>query len=76
MVTFSPDTPYSQALKIGDVQREIMDEIMQLPNIDQDWQQQYVYQRLHELALAKLDSCASNSALNSATNSAPDNQEK
>lgn len=76
MVTFSPDIAYSQALKTGDVQREIMDEIMQLPNIDQDWQQQYVYQRLHELALAKLDSCASNSALNSATNSAPDNQEK
>lgn len=56
MVTFSPDIPYSQALKTGELQKEIMDEIMQIPNIAQNWQQDFVYQQLHQLALAKLTS--------------------
>ena len=37
MVTFSPDIPYKAALRIGDMQREIMNEIMAIPTITQDW---------------------------------------
>ncbi len=50
MVTFSPATPYSDALKEGDRQREIMDKIMRLPNIGSEWEQPHVYKKLHELA--------------------------
>ncbi len=51
MVTFSPDIPYAEALRVGDEQRSLMDRIMALPNIEQDWDQQYVMDRL--LAMAK-----------------------
>jgi len=54
MVTFSPDIPYKTALAVGDIQREIMDEIMQLPNIENEWQQAHVYQTLLQLAEEKL----------------------
>jgi len=54
MVTFSPDIPYKTALTVGDIQKEIMDEIMQLPNIENVWQQAHVYQALHQLAVEKL----------------------
>ena len=54
MVTFSPDIPYSQALAVGDMQKAIMDEIMALPNIEADWQQAYVYEKIHQLAVEKL----------------------
>ena len=37
MVTFSPDVPYAEALRIGDQQKEIMDQVMQIPNIEQVW---------------------------------------
>jgi len=37
MVTFKDDMPYSQALNMGNRQRAIMDEVMQTPNIHQDW---------------------------------------
>jgi len=50
MVTFSPDTPYAEALRVGDRQKEIMDRIMQLPDIEQDWDKPYVVKQLHELA--------------------------
>jgi kynurenine 3-monooxygenase len=54
MVTFSPDIPYSHALAIGDIQKAIMDEIMALPNIDNDWKEDYIYQKIHQLAVDKL----------------------
>ncbi len=52
MVTFSPDIPYSEALRVGDEQNEVMEQIMALPNIECDWDEQYVMDRLHELASA------------------------
>ena len=55
MVTFSPHITYSQALATGEIQKNIMDEIMKLPNIHQDWQQDHVYQLLHKLAVEKLE---------------------
>ncbi|WP_206486241.1 NAD(P)/FAD-dependent oxidoreductase [Thalassotalea sp. G2M2-11] len=54
MVTFSPDLPYKKALAFGDVQQEIMDEIMRIPNIEQEWQQAHVYQTLYQLSQQKL----------------------
>lgn len=54
MVTFSPDIPYKTALETGYIQQQIMDEIMQLPNIEQEWQQGHVYQKLYVLAQQKL----------------------
>ncbi|UUO24721.1 FAD-dependent monooxygenase [Colwellia sp. M166] len=52
MVTFSPSLPYSQALAIGDIQQEIMQQIMQIPNIESCWQEDFVYAKLQELAQA------------------------
>lgn len=49
MVTFSPELPYSEALRIGDQQQELMNEIMALPGIEDDWDSDYVMQRLHDL---------------------------
>ncbi|MFQ3218752.1 MAG: kynurenine 3-monooxygenase [Paraglaciecola sp.] len=49
MVTFSPHTPYSEALRIGDIQKEIMREIMALPNINERWQDDDIYEHLHTL---------------------------
>jgi kynurenine 3-monooxygenase len=54
MVTFSPEVPYSEALRVGDVQKQIMDQIMQLPEIESDWDEPYVMDRLHQLATAHL----------------------
>lgn len=51
MVTFSPHTPYSEALRIGDIQKEIMNEIMALPNIHERWQDDDIYEHLHQLSL-------------------------
>ena len=50
MVTFSPNLPYSQALAIGDIQQKIMQEIMQISNIENCWQEDFVYEKLQELA--------------------------
>ncbi|QBY04905.1 FAD-dependent monooxygenase [Thalassotalea sp. HSM 43] len=55
MVTFSPHIPYEYALRTGDIQKQIMDEIMQIPNIAECWQEAHVYDRLHSLAVAKLE---------------------
>ena len=52
MVTFSPDVPYSEALRIGDEQNKVMDKIMALPNIEDDWDEQYVMDQLFGLASA------------------------
>jgi len=46
MVTFSPDVPYSEALRAGDEQNRVMDKIMTLPGIEDDWDKQYVMDQL------------------------------
>ena len=53
MVTFSPHTPYSEALRVGDIQKEIMREIMALPNIQERWQDEDIYEQLYTLALSR-----------------------
>ena len=50
MVTFSPEVPYSEALRVGDEQKRVMEQIMSIPDIDRDWNEQHVMDRLHELA--------------------------
>ena len=50
MVTFSPEVSYSEALRVGDEQQRVMDRIMQLPDIDRDWNEQSVMDQLHGLA--------------------------
>jgi len=54
MVTFSPQLPYAEALAIGEQQKTIMQQIMQIPDIESCWQQEFVYQQLHELAATGL----------------------
>ncbi len=54
MVTFSPQLPYAQALAIGEQQKTIMQQIMQIPDIETCWQEEFVYQKLHELAVTEL----------------------
>ena len=49
MVTFSPDVPYSEALRIGDEQNKVMEKIMSLPNIEDDWDKQSVMDHLYGL---------------------------
>ena len=50
LVTFSPEVPYAEALRLGDEQKAVMDRIMQLPDIETNWDQQDVMDRLYELA--------------------------
>lgn len=50
MVTFSPEVPYSEALRMGDEQNMVMEKIMALPNIEDDWDKQYVMEQLFSLA--------------------------
>ena len=50
MVTFSPDVPYADALRVGDEQNRVMEKIMGLPGIEKDWDEQYVMDQLHALA--------------------------
>jgi kynurenine 3-monooxygenase len=49
MVTFCPSLPYSQALKIGEHQQEIMNQIMQVPDIENCWQDDFIYKKLQQL---------------------------
>lgn len=42
MVTFSPDIRYSEALKEGQRQDRIMQEVMKLPDIEKNWDSQVV----------------------------------
>lgn len=49
MVTFCPLLPYAQALEIGEQQKIIMDKIMQIPNIETCWQDDFIYQKLQQL---------------------------
>jgi kynurenine 3-monooxygenase len=44
-VTFS-DRPYTEALALGDRQEAIMREIMKLPDLDQNWQEQAVEDKI------------------------------
>ena len=50
MVTFSPEVPYAEALRVGDEQNKVMERIMALPGIEDDWDEPYVMQQLLELA--------------------------
>jgi len=54
MVTFCPYLPYSQALKIGEQQKVIMAKIMQIPNIETYWQDDFIYQKLQQLVQSHL----------------------
>jgi kynurenine 3-monooxygenase len=54
MVTFSPEIPYSEALRVGDAQNGIMEKIMALPDIEHEWDQEHVMRRLHALATETL----------------------
>ena len=47
-VTFS-DRPYSEALAIGDRQEAIMQEVMQLPNIEEKWDSKEVEDKILDL---------------------------
>ncbi len=55
MVTFSPEVPYAEALRIGDEQNKVMQKIMALPNITKDWDEKFVMERLFKLASAALN---------------------
>ncbi|SFU32709.1 kynurenine 3-monooxygenase [Pustulibacterium marinum] len=50
-VTFSRK-PYAEALEQGDKQRAIMDEVMKMPNIHDNWESEAVTQRILELLSA------------------------
>jgi kynurenine 3-monooxygenase len=54
LVTFSPEVPYATALKIGDIQNEIMDQIMRIPSIDQLWQDPQLIDELYKLAANRM----------------------
>lgn len=54
MVTFSNDKTYDEALKIGDQQKLIMDEIMQLDGIEEIWNGEVVENKILELLKLKL----------------------
>ncbi|MDX1761990.1 MAG: NAD(P)/FAD-dependent oxidoreductase [Christiangramia sp.] len=47
-VTFS-DKAYSEALKVGDYQRSIMDEVMQMPGIEEKWESKEVQDKIISL---------------------------
>ncbi|MGI9221597.1 MAG: FAD-dependent oxidoreductase [Woeseiaceae bacterium] len=58
MVTFSPEVPYSEALRVGDEQNVVMEKIMALPDIEEKWDDQFVMDRLRELATASFGESA------------------
>lgn len=51
-VTFS-DKPYTEALAIGDWQRSVMDEVMELPEIEKKWDSQAVEDKILEIVKNK-----------------------
>ncbi len=51
MVTFSPEVPYAEALRIGDEQNAVMEKIMARPNVENDWDEPWVMDEM----LALLD---------------------
>jgi len=54
MISFSPEISYVKAREISLQQKEIMNSIMQINNIAQCWQQNFVYQQLEALAIKKI----------------------
>ncbi len=56
MVTFSPHLPYEKALAIGDQQKKIMLELMQefrhISDIENCWQDDFIYKKMHALVVA------------------------
>jgi len=53
MVTFSPQISYSEALRVGDIQKGIMSQIMAMPKIEERWQDEDIYDHLHHLTMGK-----------------------
>lgn len=57
MVTFSPHLPYEKALAIGEQQKEIMHtlmtDLMKTSDIENCWQEDFVYQKMYKLVLAQ-----------------------
>jgi kynurenine 3-monooxygenase len=51
-VTFSLQ-PYSEALAIGDFQNKIMEEVMQMPNIEENWNSEEVEKKIISLLNSK-----------------------
>jgi len=49
MVTFSSDKTYNEALQIGDKQKDIMDQVMQMENISEKWDSLEVENKILEL---------------------------
>jgi len=49
MVTFSPHIRYSEAYAKGQEQDAIMEKIMSIPNIEQNWDSQEVMEELLKL---------------------------
>ena len=58
MVTFSPHLPYERALSIGKQQniimKQLMSEIITLPDIENRWHEDFIYLKLHKLVIANL----------------------
>jgi kynurenine 3-monooxygenase len=54
MVCFSPEIPYSRVREISLQQKSILAEIMQTPNIEHCWQQDFIYLQLKAIVLEKL----------------------
>ena len=55
MVTFSPRLPYAEALARGEQQKIIMRQIMQIPDIENCWREEFVYKQLHDLTLTETE---------------------
>ena len=57
MVTFSPHLPYAKALAIGEQQQAIMQalmaDLMLIANIENCWQEDFVYQKMYKLVIAQ-----------------------
>src|SRR5690606_3118917 len=49
MVTFSSDKTYSEALQIGDEQKQIMDQVMKIENISEKWDSLEIENKILEL---------------------------
>lgn len=60
LVTFSPHIPYEKALSIGKQQNIIMNELMselkQIPNIEDCWHENFVYQKMYKLLIKQTSS--------------------
>ena len=62
MVTFSPDTRYSEALARGREQDAIMDRVMAMPDIDHRWEEPEVYAFLRDALLRQSESADAEAA--------------